>query len=236
VRSEIAAGRTAVSFSLLGTTITTPFAGFVSREDASNRPEILISTAAVPPSGDIVLYASDVSQLAGGWRLVGDANAAAAVRIHHPDAGAPKLAAPLASPTHWVEWSFTAEKGRGYRLWIRGQADANSPANDSVFVQFSGSVTSTGSGIYRIGTTSATRYILEECLGCGVSGWGWEDNGYEKGILGPLIYFAAAGPQRIRIQTREDGLSIDQILLLSGSNMNVAPGTTKNDNTIVPKP
>jgi hypothetical protein len=181
-----------------------------------------------------VLYASDVAQMAGAWRLAGDASAAAGVRIHHPDAGAAKLTAPLAAPTHWAEWSFTAEQGRPYRLWIRGKADANAWANDSAFVQFSGSVTSAGGATYRIGTTSATTYVLEDCLHCGVSGWGWQDNGY--GTLGPLIYFAATGAQRIRIQTREDGLSIDQILLLSGSNMDVAPGTTKNDTTIVPKP
>jgi len=235
VASRIAAGSSAVSLSLFGTQSTSPYAVFWSREAAS-KPELLASDATASGAGDVVLYASDVSQMAGAWQLVGDATAAAGVRIRNPDAGAAKLAAPLAAPAHWAEWSFTAEKGRPYRLWIRGKADADSTLNDSLFVQFSGSVTSTGGAIFRIGTTSATRYILEECLGCGVSGWGWEDNGYEKGVLGPLIYFAATGSQRIRIQTREDGLSIDQILLLSGPTMNLAPGTTKHDTTIVPKP
>ena len=236
VRSQIVAGNTAVSFSLFGIQSTPPYAMFWSRE-AANKPELLTSQAVTtPPSGNIVLYASDVSQTGGAWSLAGDATAATGVRIEHPDAGVPKLTAPLAAPTHWAEWSFMAEKGRAYRLWIRGKAAADSTANDSVFVQFSGSVTATGGAIYRIGTTSATRYILEECLGCGVSGWGWEDNGYEKGVLGPRIYFASTGAQRIRLQTREDGLSIDQVVLLTGPNMDTAPGATKNDNTIVPKP
>ena len=57
------------------------------------------------------------------------------------------------------------------------------------------------------------KYNLEDCSGCGVSGWGWQDNGYGTGVLGPLIYFSDDGPQTIRMQTREDGLSIDQIVL-----------------------
>ncbi len=35
--------------------------------------------------------------------------------------------------------TFNAEAGKPYRLWIRGKAEPNNWANDSVFVQFSGS-------------------------------------------------------------------------------------------------
>jgi hypothetical protein len=68
-----------------------------------------------------------------------------------------------------------------------------------------------------------------------VAGWGWEDNGYGAGVLGPLIYFATSGPQTVRIQTREDGLSIDQIVLSPGTYLSSAPGAAKNDTTIVPR-
>jgi hypothetical protein len=78
--------------------------------------------------------------------------------------------------------------------------------------------------------------VLEDCASCGVSGWGWQDNGYGAGVMGPLIHFAASGPQTIRIQTREDGLSIDQIVLSPETYVNSAPGALKNDTTIVPKP
>jgi hypothetical protein len=113
---------------------------------------------------------------------------------------------------------------------VRGKAASNSYANDSAHIQFSGSVTSTGAGVYRIGSTSSTVFVLEDCAGCGVSGWGWADNGY--GEDGPLVYFTA-GPQTIRIQTREDGLSIDQIVLSPGTYLSTRPGTAKNDATIV---
>ena len=89
--------------------------------------------------------------------------------------------------------------------------------------------------MYRINSTSATAYVLEDCSGCHVQGWGWQDNGYGAGVLGPLIYFDATGPQTMRIQTREDGLSIDQMLLISGPSRDISPGLTKNDTTIVPK-
>ena len=104
-----------------------------------------------------------------------------------------------------------------------------------MFVQFSGSVDSSGQAVYRIGTTAQTTYVLEDCSGCGVSGWGWQDNGYGVGALGPTIRFATSGPQTIRIQTREDGLSIDQVVLSPSRFLNAAPGATKNDTTIVPK-
>ena len=76
---------------------------------------------------------------------------------------------------------------------------------------------------------------LEDCINCGVSGWGWQDNGLGAGVLGEQTYFAATGTQKIRIQTREDGFSIDQIVLSPSTYLNVAPGRLKNDATILPR-
>jgi hypothetical protein len=161
--------------------------------------------------------------------------AAGGAHIVHPNQNAAKLSSPTANPTNYFEVTFNAERGRAYRLWIRGQAESNSWGNDSVFVQFSGSVTAAGSPVYRIGTTSATEVNLEDCSGCGLSGWGWQDNGWGAGVLGPLIYFETAGPQTIRVQTREDGLWIDQILLSPEKFLNAAPGSLKSDQTIFPQ-
>jgi hypothetical protein len=118
---------------------------------------------------------------------------------------------------HYVELTFHAEAGRAYRLWLRGRADRNHWANDSVFVQFDRTVTVAGAPTARIGTTSSYEVNLEEAPHWGLSGWGWQDNGYGAGVLGPLVSFATTGTQTIRIQTREDGLRIDQIVLSSGS-------------------
>jgi hypothetical protein len=131
--------------------------------------------------------------------------------------------------------TFTAQAGVGYRLWVRGKADNDSPYNDSIYVQFSGSRDSSGAAAYRIGTTSATVVNLEDCSGCGLSAWGWQDNGWGIGVMGPLIYFQSTGTQTIRIHAREDGLSIDQIVLSPQRYFTSSPGSLMNDNTIVPR-
>jgi len=183
---------------------------------------------------EIVLYAEKAKPIAGNWRVVADATAAGGARVEQPNAGVPKIPAPLADPPNYFELTFTAEPNRAYRLWLRGRAQNDSYNNDSVYVQFSGSVTSTGTPTYRIGTTDAATVVLEDCGGCGVSGWGWQDNGYGAGVFGPLLYFTG-GTQRIRIQGREDGISIDQIVLSPNKYLTSSPGLTKSDTTILPE-
>jgi hypothetical protein len=198
-------------------------------------------TAAPPPPtmavqpGEIVLYAGDATTVAGAWRVMPDSLAAGAKRITHPNAGAAKITSASAAPADYFELTFTAEAGRPYRLWIRGRGDLDAYANDSVFVQFSGSTNSSGAANWRIGTNSAAEVNIEDCSGCGLAGWGWQDNGYGVGILGPVVYFNTSGAQAIRVQTREDGLSIDQIVLSPSQFLTSSPGTLKNDTTILPK-
>jgi hypothetical protein len=129
--------------------------------------------------------------------------------------------------------TFNADAGKAYRLWVRAKAERNYFGNDSVYFQFSQSVTSTGGPIYRIGTTSATPFVLEECSGCALSGWGWNDNGYGTGVLGPLIYFEKSGPQTLRVQGREDGIYIDQIVLSAEKYLTNPPGAPRADATIL---
>ena len=187
-------------------------------------------------SEEVILYASEASARAGAWVIEADASAVGGSRIRHPDAGAPKLVAPLANPPHYFEQTFNATAGIPYRLWIRSKADNNYWANDSIFVQFNGAVDAGGSPQFRIGTTGATTVNLEECSGCGLSGWGWEDNGWGRGVLGPEIFFQTTGSQRLRIQSREDGLSIDQIVLFPAQYLSSSPGALKNDTTILIRP
>ncbi|HWP44633.1 MAG TPA: metallophosphoesterase family protein, partial [Blastocatellia bacterium] len=207
--------------------------GGIDRFDTA-RGHIALSSLA-QDLDEVVLYASEATARAGGWTAVSDSAAAGGARMHHPDAGAQKRTAPLANPIHYFELQFEAAAGIAYHLWIRGKAQNDFWGNDSVFVQFSGSLTQSGSPVFRIGTTSATEINLEDCFGCGLSGWGWQDNGWGVGVRGPHIYFQSSGTQTIRVQTREDGLSIDQIVLSSSDYLTGAPGSTKNDATILPK-
>jgi hypothetical protein len=188
--------------------------------------------APAPGAGEIVLYASDAT-LFGKWTVQADPGAAGGARVQSPNLGAPKVTPALRSPKNYIELTFIAEAGRPYHLWVRGRAESNHWANDSVHVQFDNTVTATGAAAYRIGTSSSAEVNLENCSGCGLSGWAWQDNGYGAGVQGPPIFFAATGPQRIRIQTREDGIALDQIVLSSGRFLSAPPGGLKNDDTIL---
>ena len=182
-------------------------------------------------AGDAVLYAGQATTRTGKWSVVADSTAAGGVRIATTNAGLKGTV--TTTPTDYFEMTFQAAAGVPYRLWIRGKAASNSWANDSAYVQFDQSVTSSGTATYRIGSTAAATVTIEDCSGCGLSGWGWNDNGFGTGVLGPQIYFAASGTQRIRVLMREDGLSIDQIVLSRGPYLSSAPGATKNDGTIL---
>jgi regulation of enolase protein 1 (concanavalin A-like superfamily) len=184
----------------------------------------------------VVLWAANAPTVRGVWTKTADTTAAGGARLGTANAGL-KVSSALASPADFFEMSFDADAGVGYRLWIRGKAVSNAWANDSAFVQFSDSVTSAGAATWRIGSTSATTVTIEDCTSCGLAAWGWNDNltNSTAGALGPLVYFANSGTHTIRVQMREDGLSIDQIVLSRGTFLSTAPGTTKNDGTILPE-
>src|ERR1044071_2408033 len=115
-----------------------------------------LGLATAQSSTNIVLYASEASVRVGNWQVVSDSTAAGGARISNTDWGGPKLPDAWMNPSSYFEMSFSAQSGIPYRLWIRGKAQNDSPYNDSVFVQFSGSTDSSGSALYRLGTTRAT--------------------------------------------------------------------------------
>ena len=195
---------------------------------------IIILSVRNSSAQEVVLYASQAPVKVGHWSSVADASAAGGARLANPDAGASKISAASANPSSYAELTFSAVSGIPYRIWVRGKAQNDSPYNDSIFVQFSGSLNINGSADYRIGTTSATEINLEDCRGCGIQGWGWQDNGWGIGILGPAIFFQSTGTQTIRIQTREDGMSIDQIVLSPSTYLYNSPGALANDGVILP--
>ncbi len=139
---------------------------------------------------------------------------------------------PLASPGDYFEATFTAPSYTTYHVWLRMRATGDSKWNDSVWVQFSDAANTNGSAAYRIGTTDALAVNLEPCSGCGVSGWGWQDKAYWTS-QSPLVMFGARGTHTIRIQTREDGPQIDQIVLSPANYLTRAPGQPTNDSTIL---
>ena len=206
---------------------------------AKNDPTIVATPPPDPATHDeIVLWTAWHSQgMHGTWQMNrSDPGATGGASLFTPDLGAPKLTTPEAAPANYVDITFTADAFKPYHLWLRMKAQNDAWTNDSVWVQFSGSVDAAGNAVNRIGTTSGTWVSLEECSGCGEQGWGWQDNRYgAPGDLGDPIYFAASGPQTIRLQVREDGLAIDQIVLSAGRYLSSSPGAARNDTTILPR-
>jgi hypothetical protein len=180
---------------------------------------------------EIVLYAaaSDV-EMAGNWSRVADSTAAGGFRAYDRNLGAPKVTQPSPAPANAITIPFLADPNLSYKLWVRLKADANSWANDSVWVQFS----SAAAAPYIAGTSVGLAVSLEECVNCGVAGWGWQDDGYGAVNKNGILLRFDAGPQTIVIQTREDGVSIDQVVLSAEKYLTMRPGTAKNDRTILP--
>ena len=191
-------------------------------------------TLDVPPFQEMVLTVASGGVVYGAWRAVDDPTAAEGRRLWHPDSGAPKQVTPLANPANFFEVQFLADPTQEYKLWVRMKAENDYWGNDSVFVQFTGAKDAAGNPIYQIGTTSALTVNLEECSGCGISGWGWEDDGWGAvNANGTTLRFPGGGPQTLRVQTREDGVSIDEIVLSAVKYKTTRPGAAKNDATIL---
>ena len=191
------------------------------------------ATPALAAQGDVVLYASDMSTARGNWSQAASSSGANQMKMESVDWGW-TASTPLASPNDYFEGTFTAQANTTYHVWLRLRGTNDSKYNESVWVQFNDAVNSNGSPVYRSGSTEALLVNLENCSGCGVSGWGWQDKGYWTG-QSPLVRFTTTGSHTIRIQIREDGVQVDQVVLSPSAYLASAPGASVNDNTIVSK-
>jgi endonuclease/exonuclease/phosphatase family metal-dependent hydrolase len=186
-------------------------------------------------AADIVLYASDAQVVRGHWAQRASSGAAGSMMLAAADTGWSTTEAPLASPAHYVEFTFAAPADTAYQVWLRLRASGNSKWNDSVWVQFSDAVHANGNAAYRMHTTNGLLVNLARCGDCTTDGWGWQDASYW--LKQPTrIEFSSSGSHTLRVQTREDGVEIDQVVLSPANFASKAPGRMLADATIVPKP
>ena len=187
-----------------------------------------------PDATTVVLWSANVvsADTHGNWQMLTDGSAAGGHALQNTDRNQAKIAPALAAPANYFETNFQAVGGVAYHLWVRLRAQNNSLSNDSVHVQFSDSTDALGSPAVRIGTSQSAEVVLQNGPdGPAVQGWGWGDNGW--GSLGANIYFAADGTHTLRIQQREDGAIVDQVVLSPDTYVQTPPGPRQNDTTIL---
>ncbi|PYR75035.1 MAG: hypothetical protein DMF86_16540 [Acidobacteria bacterium] len=189
--------------------------------------------------GNIVIYASDIGASSHpGWNVTSDPTSPNQIKLVTPDNGWASTDVPLASPTTYIDATFNANAGTSYRLWLRLQATPATPTakyNDSVWVQFSDAL-SGGSSIYPLNSTSGLNVNLATDAGAtSLDRWGWANTAYWLPSQTTAFTFATSGTHTIRIQIREDGVQLDQIVLSPVQYYNNAPGGPTNDSTIVQK-
>jgi regulation of enolase protein 1 (concanavalin A-like superfamily)/PKD repeat protein len=194
------------------------------------------TAAASSATTNIVIYASDIagSQMHGAWTRASDSTSPNGVKLTTANSGWSTTQQPLAAPIHYFDVPFTANAATPYTLWLRLRAINNDKYNDSVWVQFSDGQVN-GSRVYPIGTTSGLLVNLAtDSTGTSLNGWGW-DNGAYWLLQASTVTFTNAGTHTLRIQVREDGVEIDQIVLSPTTYLGAPPGPPTNDSTIVKK-
>jgi len=213
------------------------------RTNTSTFSNVTVTAGSTPPppppptAPEIVIYGSDVASntLHGSWARTSDVTSPNGIKLATTDAGFAQTDAPLASPTHYFETTFSANAGTPYRIWLRLKALNNSKFNDAVWVQFSDALAS-GQASYRIGTTSGLLVNLAtDGAAASLNNWGWSNSAYWLGQP-TTVTFTATGTHTIRVQVREDGVQVDQIVISPFNYLNTAPGGPTNDSTIVQKP
>ena len=115
-----------------------------------------------------------------------------------------------------------------YKLWIRLKADANYWGNDSVWVQFSGATDLAGTPrsksepILRLRSISRSAWVAASPGGAGKTTGGVRST---RTACCCAFLRTDRDPQSIVIQTREDGVSIDPIVLSAATYLDAEAGT-----------
>jgi hypothetical protein len=182
---------------------------------------------------DIVLTAAEATDIHGHWSRATDPTASQGQLLTSTDTGWQNTGYAVAAPAHYVDFTFTPAPNTPYRVWLRLRAPGGSKYNDSVFVQFSNATDPAGKPRYRVGSTDGLMVNLQSCNGCALDGWGWINSAYWTWQVNTVV-FTSGESQTMRVQTREDGVEIDQIVLSPAAYLNAAPGAVTADTITLP--
>lgn len=164
---------------------------------------------------EIVLIAADACEFHGNFHLQDDPTGAKGFRGEDmPNLGLRVGGhfgnAAESSPTHYFDTSFKARSNKQYHLWARLKVVAGSDygTSDSFYIQFSDAVAG-GNPVNRIGKNQGL------IVSNGNPTWAWNDIWLGAPNVGEIMTFEQSGDHEIRVQRREDGFAIDQIVLSS---------------------
>jgi regulation of enolase protein 1 (concanavalin A-like superfamily) len=213
----------------------------VNTLNTSTFDNVAVTTPSTPPpppptATNVVVYASDIAPASlHGWTSATDPTSPSSVKLVTADNGVANADNPLASPTTYLDVTFPADANTPYTLWLRLKATANSKYNDAVWVQFSDALAN-GAPVYPINSTSGLLVNLAtDASASSLNNWGWQNTAYWLSQATTLT-FASSGTHTMRIQIREDGVQLDQIVLSPTTYLSASPGSVTNDSTIVAKP
>ena len=177
---------------------------------------------------EIVIYASDVCDTHGAFGRAYDANSPEQVMIEDMPNEGLRVGGHFGNsadtnPENYLDVSFNAHANTIYHFWGRSKIVANGDAgtSDSMYAQFSDSLRlDNTTPVNRIGTSQGLVYSDFDKWN-----WKWDDIWTGVTTEGEKFYLASEGPHTVRIQRREDGLAIDQIIISSGTFLNTRPST-----------
>jgi hypothetical protein len=182
---------------------------------------------------DIVLYASDAVNVSGNWSRATDATAANGQTLVSVDQGwstpnallavpATRSSSPSMRPRARITCGCASRGGEFeiQRLGVRTVLGRGRPA---------------GRRAHPTGTTSGLFVNLQSCNGCALSDWGWIDGAYWLSQR-LNVSFSHTGTHTLRVQTREDGVQFDEIVLSPSTYLSQSPGQVMNDQTKILKP
>lgn len=180
---------------------------------------------------EIVIHVGDVCEFHGNFHLASDDSGADRVRAEDmPNQGLRVGGhfgnAAESSPTHYFDTNFKARSNTLYHVWARLKVAAASDfgTSDSLYLQFSDALED-GDPVNRIGGSQGL--VVSQ----GDNTWAWDDIWQGTQTTGEIMSFEWSGDHTVRIQRREDGFAVDQIVLSSSTYFNQPPG----NGTIVPK-
>lgn len=183
---------------------------------------------------EIVIHVADVCDFHGSFHQEDDSTAAEDIRAEDmPNLGL-RVGGHFGNsaeshPEHYFDVSFNANKDTKYHVWARLKVVAESDwgTSDSLYMQFSDSYMD-------IGYTDPVNQIWGNeglVVTHGDDTWEWNDIWTGITNRGEEFYLANNGAHTLRVQRREDGFAVDQVVISSSTYMSGSPGS----GTIVPK-